>query len=193
MPPRFSLPLRSSSLLILGGARSGKSRYAVAQALAGGPRVAVVATAEALDADMVARIARHRRERPAAWLTVEEPVELVAALRRLADKADTVLVDCLTLWVANQLQRGLAEDAILAGGEALAKFVDERPYSLILVSNEVGEGVHPETASGLRFRDLLGAVNQTVAQAADRVVLMVAGLPLGLKDQAFHERPSEAP
>jgi adenosylcobinamide kinase/adenosylcobinamide-phosphate guanylyltransferase len=184
---------RPSSLLILGGARSGKSRYAVAQALAGGPRVAVVATAEALDADMVARIRRHREDRPHSWLTVEEPVELVGALRRVAGTADTVLVDCLTLWVANQLQRGLADETILAGGEALAKFVGERPYSLILVSNEVGQGVHPETASGLRFRDLLGAVNQTVAQAADRVVLMVAGLPLGLKDQAFHERPPEAP
>ena len=174
---------RPSSLLILGGARSGKSRYAVAQALAGAPRVAVVATAEALDADMAARIRRHREDRPRSWLTVEEPLELVGALRRLGGTADTVLVDCLTLWVANQLQRGLAEDAILAGGEALAKFVGERAYSLILVSNEVGEGVHPETASGLRFRDLLGAVNQTVAQAADRVVLMVAGLPLTLKDQ----------
>src|SRR3989304_1477245 len=80
----------------------------------------------------------------------------------LGGTADTVLVDCLTLWVANQLQRGLADDAILAGGEALAKFVDERPYSLILVSNEVGEGVHPETASGLRFRGLLGPVTPTL-------------------------------
>ena len=113
-----------SSLLILGGARSGKSRYAVAQALAGAPRVAVVATAEALDADMAARIRRHREDRPRSWLTVEEPVELVGALRRLGGTADTVLVDCLTLWVANQLQRGLADETILAGGEALAKFVD---------------------------------------------------------------------
>ncbi len=182
-----------SSLIILGGARSGKSRYAVARARAGGPRAAVVATAEALDADMAARVRRHRAERPASWLTIEEPIELVAALRGLADKADAVLVDCLTLWVANQLQRGLAEEAIPAGGEALAKFLAERPYFLVLVSNEVGQGVHPETASGLRFRDLLGAVNQTVAQAADQVVLMVAGLPLTLKDQPLHERPPEAP
>ncbi len=183
----------ASSLIILGGARSGKSRYAVARALAGGPRVAVVATAEALDADMAARIRRHRENRPRSWLTVEEPIELVGALRRLAGAADTVLVDCLTLWVANQLQRGLTEEAILAGGEGLAKFLAEGAYSLILVSNEVGQGVHPETASGLRFRDLLGAVNQTVAQAADQVVLMVAGLPLTLKDQPFHEHPPEAP
>ena len=182
-----------SSLLILGGARSGKSRYAVARAGAHPGRVAVVATAEALDPDMAARIASHRRERPASWLTVEEPVELVPALRRLSGRADTVLVDCLTLWVANQLQRGVADEAILAGGEALAKFLAERACSLILVSNEVGQGVHPETASGLRFRDLLGTVNQTVAQAADRVVLMVAGLPLTVKEQPPRERAPEAP
>jgi len=185
--------VRPSSLLILGGARSGKSRHAVAQAQARGPRVAVLATAEALDPDMAARIRRHREKRPASWLTVEEPIELVAALRRLVDRADTVLVDCLTLWVANQLQRGLTDEAILAGGEALAKFLAEHLYSVILVSNEVGQGVHPETASGLRFRDLLGVVNQTVAQAADQVVLMVAGLPWSLKDQLPRESPPEAP
>lgn len=155
--------------------------------------MAVVATAEPLDAEMAARIARHRRERPASWLTVEEPVELPATLRRLVGTVDTVLVDCLTLWVSNQLQRGLADESIVANGEALAKLLAERAYSLILVSNEVGQGVHPETASGLRFRDLLGVVNQTVAQAADRVVLMVAGLPLTLKDRIPHERASEAP
>lgn len=182
-----------SSLLILGGARSGKSRYGVGQARVRGGRVAVVATAEALDAEMAARIARHRRERPASWLTVEEPLELVEALRRLVGQADTVLVDCLTLWVSNQLQRGLADESVVAGAEALSKFLGERPYSLILVSNEVGQGVHPETADGLRFRDLLGVVNQTVAQAADQVVLMVAGLPLTLKEESPHDRASEAP
>ncbi len=152
-----------------------------------------MATAEALDAEMAARIARHRRERPASWLTVEEPLELVEALRRLVGPADTVLVDCLTLWVSNQLQRGLVDESIVAGAEALARLLGERPYSLILVSNEVGQGVHPETADGLRFRDLLGVVNQTVAQAADQVVLMVAGLPLTLKDRVPHDRASEAP
>lgn len=142
---------------------------------------------------MAARIARHRRERPQSWLTVEEPLEIVAALRRLAGLAETVLVDCLTLWVSNQIGRGLADETLLANAEALAKLVAERPCSLILVSNEVGLGVHPETTEGLRFRDLLGLVNQSVAQAADRVVLMVAGLPLTLKDQIPHDRASEAP
>lgn len=155
--------------------------------------MAVVATAEPLDAEMAARIARHRRERPASWVTVEEPMELPATLRRLVGTVDTVLVDCLTLWVSNQLQRGLSDESIVANGEALAKLLAERAYSLVLVSNEVGQGVHPETASGLRFRDLLGVVNQAVAQAVDRVVLMVAGLPLTLKDRISCEPPSEAP
>jgi adenosylcobinamide kinase/adenosylcobinamide-phosphate guanylyltransferase len=170
-----------SSLLVLGGARSGKSRYAVARARALPGRIAVVATAEALDADMAARIARHRRERPASWLTVEEPLDLPGALRRLGDRADTVLVDCLTLWVSNLIQRGEPDEAVLEQADGLAKLVAERPFSLVLVSNEVGLGVHPETATGLRFRDLLGAVNQTLAAAADEVVLLAAGLPLALK------------
>jgi adenosylcobinamide kinase/adenosylcobinamide-phosphate guanylyltransferase len=182
-----------TSLLILGGARSGKSRYALEAARALGCRVAVVATAEPRDADMAARIARHRSERPVSWLTVEEPIELVGALRRLADVVDTVLVDCLTLWVSNHVERALEAETVVASAEALAKLVAERSCSLIIVSNEVGAGVHPETAEGLRFRDLLGLVNQAVASVADRVVLMVAGLPLTLKAEAPRERAPEAP
>jgi adenosyl cobinamide kinase/adenosyl cobinamide phosphate guanylyltransferase len=153
----------------------------------------VVATAEPLDPEMAARIARHRRERPASWLTVEEPLELIAALYRLAGSVDTVLVDCLTLWVSNHLQRRLSDESVVAKAEALAKLVAERPYSIVLVTNEVGQGVHPETASGLRFRDLLGVVNQTVAQAADEVVLMVAGQPLAIKDEKPRDRSWDAP
>ena len=182
-----------TSLLILGGARSGKSRYALRRVQASGGRVAVVATAEPLDPEMAARIARHRRERPASWLTVEEPLELIAALRRLAGSVDTVLVDCLTLWVSNHLQRRLTDESVVANAEALAKLVAERPYSIVLVTNEVGQGVHPETASGLRFRDLLGVVNQTVARAADEVVLMVAGLPLAIKEEKPRDRSWDAP
>lgn len=178
------------SFVILGGARSGKSAYALGLARGRG-RVAFVATAEALDRDMAARIERHRRERPASWLTVEAPVELVSALRRLAGRADLVVVDCLTLWVANSLQRGMDDAAVLAEAEALAKLVAERHFSLILVSNEVGLGVHPESALGLRFRDLLGLVNQRVAAAADQVLLMVAGYPLTLKAGRVYEPSTE--
>jgi adenosylcobinamide kinase/adenosylcobinamide-phosphate guanylyltransferase len=143
-----------------------------------------VATARALDAGMALRIARHRAERPADWLTLEEPYEVAEACRRLAGRAQVALVDCLTLWVANRLLRGDADEAILAGAEDLAAALGERRLSVVLVSNEVGAGVHPPTAEGLRFQDLLGLVNQRVARAADRVTLMVAGVPLEVKPAA---------
>ena len=174
-----------SSLFVLGGARSGKSRFAVASQPAHA-RVTFVATAQAGDGDMGARIARHRAERPSTWLTVEEPFDLVPRLERLT--GDAVVVDCLTLWVANRMLRGDSDDAILADADALAALIRRRPFALTAVSNEVGEGVHPETADGLRFRDLLGAVNQRVAAAAERVVLMVAGIPLEVKTPA-HDSP----
>ena len=171
-----------SSHLVLGGARSGKSRYAVEQAAQSGSRVAFLATAHALDGDMVARIARHRAERPARWTTLEEPQDVVAACRRAATAHDLILVDCATVWVANLMERGDDDAAVLAAAEDLAKLQRERVASLLLVSNEVGEGVHPSTELGRRFRDLLGFVNQRLAAAADRVTLMVAGIPMAVKD-----------
>jgi len=168
------------SLLIVGGARSGKSRFAV-EGLSPDARVVFVATAEARDESMAKRIARHRADRPLRWSTVEEPFDLVPALRALEGTCDGILVDCLTLWVSNLLLRGDRDDAILEQAEALAALLGRRLPSITLVSNEVGEGVHPETAMGLRFRDLLGSVNQRVAAACDMVVLMVAGIPLTVK------------
>jgi adenosylcobinamide kinase / adenosylcobinamide-phosphate guanylyltransferase len=171
----------TSGHLILGGARSGKSRHAVRSQPAEGS-VVVVATAEAGDADMARRIARHRAERPSHWRTVEEPYALVACLEKLdAGDVDAVLVDCLTVWVANQLLRGDTDETILAETGRLAALIEGSSRPLTLVSNEVGEGVHPETESGLRFRDLLGLVNQRIAAACGRVTLMVAGLPLTVK------------
>jgi adenosylcobinamide kinase/adenosylcobinamide-phosphate guanylyltransferase len=171
----------SETHLILGGARSGKSRHAVELARGSAGPVAFVATAEAGDADLAARIARHRAERPAAWTTVEEPRHLVAACRRSAQTAGLILVDCLTVWVANRMLAGDPDARILEAADELARFMGERRAALILVSNEVGAGVHPPTADGLRYRDLLGLVNQRVAAAADRVTLMVAGLALAVK------------
>ncbi len=171
----------ASSHLILGGARSGKSRFAIAQ-MSARARVAFVATAQAGDADMAQRIARHRAERPGHWLTLEEPHELVTALDRLIGQPfEAIIVDCLTLWVANHVLRGDDDKAILGEVERLAAFLARPRVAVVIVSNEVGQGVHPETATGLRFRDLLGLVNQRVAAACDHVTLMVAGLPVTVK------------
>ena len=185
--------------LILGGVRSGKSREALrlAAAMPRGSRGAFLATAQALDGDMEARIARHRAERSAGWATLEEPFDVVAACESLAGRVDVVVLDCVTLWVANLLLRGDEEKSILAAADALADFLAERRFSLIIVSNEVGAGVHPPTEVGLQFRDALGGVNQRIAAAADRVRYMVAGLPMTIKDlplpEDHRERPPEAP
>ncbi len=169
-----------SSLFVLGGVRSGKSRFAVSDPSLSG-RVAFVATASASDPDMARRIARHRAERPRHWTTIEEPYDLVVRLAELAGTCDTLVVDCLTLWVSNRLLRGDTDDTVLGEAEALAGLIGRRRTGFRLVSNEVGAGVHPETELGLRFRDLLGSVNQKVAAACDRVVLMVAGIPVTIK------------
>jgi adenosylcobinamide kinase / adenosylcobinamide-phosphate guanylyltransferase len=168
------------SLLIVGGARSGKSRFAV-ERLPADARIVFVATAQARDEEMAKRIARHRAERPTGWSTLEAPFDLVSRLRGLDGAPDGILVDCLTLWVSNLLLRGDRDDTILGEAEALAGVIGRRRSRFILVSNEVGEGVHPETALGRRFRDLLGSVNQRIAAVCDSVVLMVAGIPLTVK------------
>jgi adenosylcobinamide kinase / adenosylcobinamide-phosphate guanylyltransferase len=180
-----------SSLFILGGARSGKSRHAIA-AQPAQSRVTFIATAQAGDADMAARIARHRAERPSHWITVEEPFDLVARLAAVHGR-DAVVVDCITVWISNRMLRGDDDQTILAAVDALARELPCHRFDVTLVSNEVGEGVHPPTEAGLRFRDLLGVANQRLAAASERVVLMVAGLPLTLKAPTTYESPVQAP
>jgi adenosylcobinamide kinase/adenosylcobinamide-phosphate guanylyltransferase len=179
------------TVLVLGGVRAGKSTFAVARARAHGGRVAFVATAEAGDDEMAARIARHRVERPPAWRTVEVPLALVSALTALEGEADVVVVDCLNLWVANLLDKRpeLSDSDLLAEAAQLEAAARRPRFSLILVSNEVGWGIHPATELGRRFRDALGLVNQAVARAADEVVLMVAGCPLVVKPADAHASP----
>ena len=167
--------------LVLGGVRSGKSRFAV-DTHAACARVTFVATAVAGDADMRDRIEHHRRDRPSRWLTVEEPCELVPRVREACAASDAVLVDCLGVWVANLMSRGDADDQILKHADELAALLRLRLADVTLVSNEVGLGVHPVSEAGRHFRDLLGRVNQHIAAAVDRVVLLVAGQPLVVKD-----------
>ena len=180
-----------SSLFILGGARSGKSRHAIAAQHAQS-RVTFIATAQAGDADMAARIARHRAERPSHWITVEEPFDLVGRLAAMRDRAP-VVIDCITVWISNRMLRGDDDETILAAVDVLARQLPRHAFDVTLVSNEVGEGVHPPTEAGLRFRDLLGVTNQRLAAASDRVVLMVAGLPLTLKAPTTYASPVQAP
>lgn len=166
--------------LILGGARSGKSALALARAAASGCPVVWLATATAGDAEMVARIARHRAERPAHWVTVEEPLHLAEALSRHASAEICVVVDCLTLWLSNLL---LADDAELFERETarLLDAVSALPGHILFVANEVGLGIVPDNALSRRFRDEAGRFNQAVAARAERVAFVAAGLPLWLK------------
>ncbi len=173
--------MTGSSLFVLGGARSGKSRYAQAraEALAGNP--VFVASAEAFDDEMRDRIARHRADRDARWTTVEAPRALPAAVDALSATDAVVLVDCLTLWVSNLL---LAEADIALAGRQLCDAIARFEGTLILVANEVGLGIVPDNALARAFRDAAGQLNQSVAATAREVVLLTAGLPLTLKSDA---------
>lgn len=164
--------------LILGGARSGKSSRALALAEARRAALVFIATAEAGDAEMAARIARHRSERDGRWRTIEAPMRLSDALARESAAATVVVVDCLTLWLSNILLAGLDVDAE-AGRLLDAIAAAQGP--IILVSNEVGLGLVPETPLGREFRDRQGRLNQAVAAACERVEFIAAGLALMLK------------
>ena len=182
-------------ILILGGARSGKSTFAERLAASSGKRVAFIATATASDEDMQDRIARHRASRPAEWKTIEEPLDLVYALQEASNEADVILLDCMTLWLSNWMGQpaftGETENVILnsatksalAATEALLAAVKILAVgkTVLLVSNEVGLGIVPMHPLSRAYRDTLGWVNQRIAQDAERVYLMVAGLAVDIK------------
>lgn len=160
--------------LLVGGAGAGKSRLAASLAAGRGGPVVVIATAEARDQEMAERIRRHRAARPAGWTTVEEPVDLEGALASAPEDA-VALVDCLTLWVSNLLERGLADEDVLDRAARAAALAASRSAGTIAVTNEVGSGVVPTNALARRYRDVLGRVNVLWAEAADRAALVVAG------------------
>ncbi|GAA0793347.1 bifunctional adenosylcobinamide kinase/adenosylcobinamide-phosphate guanylyltransferase [Marinobacterium sediminicola] len=168
--------------LILGGARSGKSRQAEQLALASGRDVFYIATAQAHDDEMRQRIERHREERPVHWQTVEEPLELAATILAQQAPDRCLLIDCLTLWVTNQLLDGAD---LQAEREALCAALGNARGEVILVSNETGMGVVPMGELSRRFSDEAGWLNQSVAALADQVVLMVAGIPMVIKGPAL--------
>ena len=179
--------------LILGGARSGKSRYAESLARQDARPVTVVATAQALDAEMAARIARHRLDRPREWRTVETPIALADCLAAEADANRQIIVDCLSLWLSNLLDGASAlTDPPNASAfprldperSALLECLPSLPGHIILVANEVGLGLVPDTPLGRFYRDEAGRLNQTLASICDRVTFVAAGLPLALKPGA---------
>ena len=175
-------------ILVGGGARSGKSRFALQRAQALGPRRTFIATAEPLDDEMATRIQHHRSERGSAFRTIEEPVALPEALTAAATAAvptDVIVVDCLTLWVSNLLVRNVGPADLADSFERLEQALEAARTSthIILVTNEVGLGLVPETPLGRRFRDVIGSLHQRLAARADELVLAVMGVLLRLRPE----------
>jgi adenosylcobinamide kinase / adenosylcobinamide-phosphate guanylyltransferase len=167
--------------LITGGARSGKSMHALKLALPY-QRKFFMATGQALDEEMTARIEFHRVTRPPDFETVEEPIAVAAALDQLDRRADFVVFDCLTLWISNLMHAHEMDEPILAEADRLAHTLQRASFASVVVTDEVGAGIVPtDHAASRRFRDLLGWTNQKIAAIADDVLLMVAGYPLKVK------------
>lgn len=170
MPPK--------ALFVLGGARSGKSRYAQARAEASAGQLIFIATAQAFDAEMTDRITQHRADRGERWSTIEAPLDLAGAITAHAAPNMILLIDCLTLWASNLMfeERDIAHET-----QKLVSAIRAARSPVILVANEVGLGIVPDNALARRFRDVAGSINQAVAAAVDEAVMMFAGLPLWLK------------
>ena len=168
----------SGVTLVLGGARSGKSRFAESLAPEGGAQCVYIATAEPVDDEMASRIAVHRTRRGPAWRTVEAPIELAQAIARESTPRTWLLVDCLTVWLGNLMHHGLDVDA---AREALLQSLAAAPGPVVLVANEVGLGIVPDNPMARAFRDHAGRLNQAVARVVERVCFVAAGLPVTLK------------
>ncbi len=168
-------------LFVTGGCRSGKSRFALEFADCHFKRKIFVATCQDLDPEMQQRIKEHQKARGRDWQTVEVLTALSETVASHSSQADVILIDCLTLWVSNLLAENTSQEEILIRADALTQAINQAPCSVILVSNEVGTGIVPENELARRFRDVAGLVNQKVAACANRVVWMVAGIPVPIK------------
>lgn len=169
--------------LITGGARSGKSRYAVETAMKSQKRV-FVATAIAFDEGMRQRIAAHKTERAEKFNTIEEPCDLSNAIDKIPPNTDIVLIDCVTVWVGNLMHRHENNYSTFENFKEIDAFIEKlktRPYNIIIVTNEVGDGIVPENKMARDFRDIAGRLNQNIAAIADNVVLTVCGIPTAIK------------
>ena len=183
---------RPRRVLVGGSVRSGKSAFALSLARQLGPRRVLLATAEALDPEMAERIHRHRAERGDEFVTVEEPLEIAPRVRALA-AIDVLVLDCLTLWIANLLLRGEAEQAIVERVDELAGLLAGAPFHSVVVTNEVGMGVVPESALGRAFRDVCGRAHRRLAHDATEVYLATLGLLLRLRPEPIVVQPVAEP
>jgi adenosylcobinamide kinase/adenosylcobinamide-phosphate guanylyltransferase len=179
--PIWSVSKLGVITLLIGGARSGKSKFAVELAARSGGKVAFIATATESDEEMKARIAEHRRMRPSSWVTVEEPINVPQWISSHGNGFDTLIIDCIALWLSNCMAVGMSDEAILSEVEQLIDACRRSGCNVIIVSNEVGMGVVPTTPLGRRFRDMAGKVNQLIASQADIVYWLCAGIPVRIK------------
>jgi len=170
----------AEKILVTGGARSGKSDFAISMANAFSRKI-FLATAQPIDEEMAERIEKHRTSRGTEWRAVEEPLELIEAIKKLATEAEVIVVDCITLWINNLLMRGDSKESVINRFDELAETVEHSPVPLIIVTNEVGSGIVPENRLARDFRDLAGLANRKLAAACNRVVFMVAGIPQKIK------------
>ncbi len=181
----------SGHVLVLGGARSGKTGFGERLAMRAGESPLYLATAQALDAEMTERVRLHQQQRHKRFSTLEEPIALTTALKAAARQHDVILVDCLTLWITNLLVAN--EDVAKAVDELVAALPDIDTARVILISNEVGLGIVPDNAMARMFRDLAGAAHQRLAEICEEVHFVIAGLPMTLKGPRLTESTTEAP
>ncbi len=167
-------------ILIIGGARSGKSTFAN-KLVAGGKKVTFLATGAAGDSEMKERIKKHQKDRPSNWLLVEEEINIERALSKIRKTTKFVIIDCITLWVSNLLLAGGKEKSILSAVSKLVKAVKRNNFTVIMVTNEVGMGIVPENALSRTFRDIAGLTNQKLAKSADEVYLITCGISARIK------------
>jgi len=166
---------------ILGGARSGKSSYALKLAREYGGKVAFIATCQPLDAEMKKRIGLHKKSRPTQWQTFEEPKDAALLLKKIGQKFDTIVVDCLTLLICNLMMDNQGEAAVEKNLKDMLNALDKTKANAIIVSNEVGMGIVPGNKLGREFRDIAGRINQIIAAKADNVFFLVSGIPWKIK------------
>lgn len=183
----------ASLILVTGGTRSGKSRFAVDLAKGFGRNISYLATCQTADREMRQRIAQHRRQRPAHWRTIEHPANPAKVIAQLNGKSDGLILDCVTMYVSQLLVAGHSDAEIAQQVRRLCNAVRRAPYPVILVTNEVGSGVVPDYPMGRRFRDLAGLANQIAATLADEVYLLVAGIPTLIKEHPSSRRSTHAP